>query len=215
MTENTQTMSVTRALVELKRLNERITTAIQSGKFVSRTIGKETYKKVAGTVDTVAETTRRIQASFDTVDALILNREKIKSAIVMSNATTKVTILKREVTVAEAIELKSTIGFRELYLQCLRQQLVNETTLVEKSNVLMETAIEVSLNTVYSSEKGKVDADTLKMISDPQKNQKESALLDPAKIQDRIDKLTSEISDLTSELDFTLSESNAKTLITV
>ena len=39
--------------------------------------------------------------------------------------------------------------------------------------------------------------------------------LDPSGIEARIAKLTEEISVLESEVDFTLSESNAKTLITI
>lgn len=210
-----QSISITRALVELKRLNNRITTAIQGGKFVSRTVGKANFQKVVGSNETVAEVSNRIQGSFDVVDSLIVNREKIKSAIVMSNATTKVTIMKREMTVAEAIELKGTVGFRTSYLNSLRSQLMQEKLQIEKANAIMEAAIETSLNTVYAGEKSKIDENTLKLISEPQKAQKENALLDPSKIEDRIAKLTEEIADLSSELDFTLSESNSKTVIVV
>ena len=109
-----QKISVTRALVELKRLDERIGKAISGGLFIARTVGRDTNKKVVGSSDSVAAVEKRIQGSFDKVTSLITNREKIKSALVMSNATTHVSIMGRNVTVAEAIELKSTVGFARL-----------------------------------------------------------------------------------------------------
>lgn len=210
-----QTMSITRALVELKRLNDRIETAIQSGKFVSRTVGKGIYKKVVGSNDTPDQMKNKIQASFDTVDSLIANRQRIKSAIVMSNAVTTVVVSGQILSVAEAIEMKSTVAFRNLYLYTLRSQQVSETKAIEAANATLDASIEAMITTICGAEKSKIDVTTLATISEPQKEQKEAAILDPSKIEDRIAKLTEEISVLSSELDFTLSESNARTNITV
>jgi len=210
-----QTMSITRALVELKRLNDRIETAIQSGKFVSRTVGKGIYKKVVGSNDTPDQMKNKIQASFDTVDSLIANRQRIKSAIVMSNAVTTVVVSGQILSVAEAIEMKSTVAFRNLYLHTLRSQQVSETKAIEAANATLDASIEAMITTICGAEKSKIDVTTLATISEPQKEQKEAAILDPSKIEDRIAKLTEEISVLSSELDFTLSESNARTIITV
>ena len=209
-------MSITRALVELKRLNDRIEQAILQGKFVSRTVGHNKFQKVIGIPNvSVEQAKNKIQASFDKVDALIINREKIKSAIVLSNASTYVSVLGRSMTVAEAIELKSTVTFRQQYLNTLRNQLMLETREVDKANLELDTVITASLNTIYGNEKGKVDAEMHKAITLPQKEQKEANLLDPMNIQSRIEKLTDEISQLSSEVDFVLSESNAMTQIDV
>lgn len=208
-------MSVTRALVELKRLDDRIGASIAGGKFVGRTVGKDTYRKVVGSNETPDQLARTIQGSFDKVDALIRNREAIKSAIILSNALTQVNIMGRLMSVAEAIELKKTVEFRQTYLSQLRYQLTAETTQVDKANAALDAAIDASLNSVYGSEKTKVDADLLKTISEPQKAQKEAALFDPAGIAKKIETLTEEVNQLTSELDFVLSESNAKTELTV
>lgn len=211
----TKKISITRALVELKRLNDRISTAISAGTFVSTVVGKNSYQKVSGSNQSVVEMTRTIQSSFDSVDTLITDRARIKSAIVMSNALTKVTIMKQEMTVAEAIELKSTVVFRRQYLQVLRNQLVVANRAIATTNATLEAAIEVSLNNIYGSEKSKITDDTYKSVANPQKEQKEASLLDPQKIEAKIAALTEEISLLESEVDFTLSESNASTLIEV
>src|ERR1035437_8401176 len=133
-----QQISVTRALVELKRLDERISKAISGGLFVARTIGRDTNKKVIGSSDTVASVEAKIHGSFDKVNSLIVNRERIKSAIVLSNANTKVKILGRDVTVAEAIELKSTVAFRTQFLETMRRQLTGERQQVEKASIVLD-----------------------------------------------------------------------------
>lgn len=208
-------ISVTRALVELKRLDERIGKAISSGQFIARTVGRDTNKKIVGATDSVADMEKKIQGSFDKVGALILNRERVKSAIVMSNATTKVTILNKTISVAEAIELKSTVAFRKLYVSTLRMQLTNERNAVDKAAILLDAEIETSLNTLYGADSKKIDAETMKSVSDVKKNQKEQTLLDAGKIEEKIAAVESDILNLTSELDFVLSESNARTTIEV
>jgi len=208
-------ISISRALVTLKRTNDQINTAIASGKYVSRTIGKNQYKKVGGSNDSVEQMTAKIQSSFDTVDGLIAKRQKIKSAIVLSNANTFVSIMGQTMTVAEIIELKSTVAFKEQYLQYLRVQLQRENTEVKNLNQVVDNTIDTLLTSIYGADKAKIDGDTFKNVATPQKEQKEAALLDPAKIESRIAKLTEEISVLSSEVDLLLSESNAKTMIEI
>ena len=211
----TQQISVTRALVELKRLDDKIARAISEGTFIARTIGRDTNKKVVGMNDTITAVEQKIQGSFDKVAGLIKNRESIKSAIVLSNANTRVKILDRDVTVAEAIELKSTVAFRTKFLNTLRAQLTNERTQIDRATILLDQEIETSLNALYGAERTKIDTDTVKSVSDVKKSQKEQVLLDSGKIEQKIQEVENDILNLTSELDFVLSESNAKTVISV
>ena len=208
-------ISVTRALVDLKRLSDKINRAVLNGKFVSKTVGKNNYRKVVGTNMSVEEMTRTIQGSFDSVESLYDQRIKIKSAIVLSNANTMITLGGKVMSVAEAIELKTAIAFKQDYLTKLRQQLAVEMNEVTKTNVALDTLIETSINNIYGADKGKVTADIYQTVAAPQKEQKEAALLDPCKIEDKIKALEEEISLVVSELDFTLSEANARTMIEV
>ena len=52
-------------------------------------------------------------------------------------------------------------------------------------------------------------------VAEPQRAQKEAVLLDPKGIVSFIKKYEDEVTDVQSELDFTLSESNASTTIEV
>lgn len=210
-----QKMSVTRALVELKRMNDRINQAITSGKFVAVTTGRGDKKKLPNVSMTLTEARQVIQGSFDKVESLIRNREVLKSAVVLSNAKTMVTVMGKTMSVAEAIELKSTVDFRNAYLNTMRNQLHHAKTSVDNENAKLNQAIDALINTAYGSEKTKIDQGTYDAIANPQKDQKEAEIFDPLNIEKKIEKLMEEISNLGSELDFTLSESNAKTEIEV
>lgn len=205
-------MSVTRALAELKRLDDRLNRmATDQSIFVSVAVGQGDKQKVLGVSDTVQNVVSQIQSNRDRVNSMIELRAKIKSAVVASNASTKVTLGAREMTVAEAIELKKSIDVKRNMLNTYRRQVIQANALVAKQNAALEAQIETNLATIYGNEKGKVDASMFEAIAKPQREQKEASLIDPIKINDLIKSLEEEISLVETELDFTLSTSNAKT----
>ena len=209
-------MSVTRALAELKRLDDRLNRmSTDQSIFVSVAVGHGDKQKVLGVSDTVQNVASQIQSNRDRVNSMIEMRAKIKAAVVASNAATKVKLGAREMTVAEAIELKKSIDVKRNMLNTYRRQVVQANALVAKQNAALEAQIETNLATIYGNEKGKVDASMFEAIAKPQREQKEASLIDPIKINDVIKSLEDEISLVETELDFTLSESNAKTEIEV
>ena len=209
-------MSVTRALAELKRLDDRLNRmATDQSIFVSVAVGRGDKQKVLGVSDTVQNVVSQIQSNRDRVNSMIEMRAKIKAAVVASNAVTKVKLGSREMTVAEAIELKKSIDVKRNMLNTYRRQVGQANALVAKQNATLEAQIETNLATIYGNEKGKVDASMFEAIAKPQREQKEASLIDPIKINDLIKSLEEEISLVETELDFTLSESNAKTEIDI
>lgn len=210
-----QKMSVTRALAELKRIDERIQRDIGSSVFVSVTVGKDANKKMSSGNDTPEKVASNIQSSFDSLEATMTQRSKIKAAIVASNAKTLVKVGNREMTVAEAIELKSTVSTKAMLVAYMRQQMNQAEALVQSLNAKLDAQIEQNLATIYGSEKSKIDATTYDVVAKPQRNLKEAALLDPMKIAEKIKALDDEISLIKTELDYALSEVNAKTEIEV
>ena len=209
-------MSVTRALAELKRLDDRLNRmSTDQSIFVSVAVGQGDKQKVLGVSDTVQNVVSQIQSNRDRVNSMIEMRAKIKSAVVASNAATKVKLGTREMTVAEAIELKKSIVVKRNMLDAYRRQVIQANALVTKQNATLDAQIEMNLATIYGNEKGKVDASMFEAIAKPQREQKEASLIDPIKINDLIKSLEEEISLVETELDFTLSEINAKTEIEV
>jgi hypothetical protein len=209
-------MSVTRALAELKRLDDSILRASSDGVFVAVGVGKDTNQTVSGLSGTsVAQITAKIQGSYDSLTTMFKQRSDIKRAIVLSNAKTMVKLGAVELTVAEAIEMKRSVESKRSLLAVLKRASTVAQNSVTQLNTALDAAIEANLKAVYGSDKAKMDADAHAMISKPQKALKEASLIDPMKISKKIAQLEEEISLVDTELDFTLSEVNAKTDIEV
>ena len=199
----TNTMSVTRGLAELKRFDDRITRELTSNVFVGVTIGKGTLQKPMTGSGSVDQQTKNIQGAFDTVQSLVEQRQKIKAAIVVSNAKTLVTLGGKEMTVAEAIELKKSVLYKQQFLHVLTQQFNQCTMQIKLQNEKLENAIDTMVTQVMgASDKGKVDTTSYEAVAVPQRNAKEAALLDPKNIAEKIKALTEEISLVETELKF-------------
>ncbi len=206
-------MSVTRALAELKRLDDRIKRASEEGVFVAVTTGKNVSMKVYEAQMTVDAVKSKIQESFDKLDSMFVSRASMKAALVLSNAKTTIKVFGRDVTVAEAIEMKTSVVNKKVLLQRLKNQHLKCSSTVMALNSKLDDTIELNLKTIYGSDKSKADPAAYESIAKPQREQKEAALLDPKNILKQISDLEEEISMTETELDFLLSESNAKTEI--
>ena len=207
-------MSVTRALAELKRLDDRITRAVSGSSYIGISVGTGSQMKVASQNTTVEQLVSSIQSAYDSVTSLFAQRAAIKAAIVKSNAAVTVNLGGRVLTVAEAIELKQSIATKRSLLAVLQRQQTAANAGVATLNAAVEAAIDSNLKTVYGSDKSKVDKETYDLIAKPQKAAKEAALVDPLNLVEKIKAIEEEVSLVDTELDFTLSEINAKTDIT-
>lgn len=209
------TYSITRALVELKRLDARILQAIASGTFTAVQVGKGAGAKVAGSHKTVHQAGVDANASFQQVDKLIKNRAELKAAIVASNAVTKVEVGGVSMSVAEAIDLKATLPLRKQYLAGVRTQLVKANTTVEQLNAKLEADIKTSNDALLGGQKEMKDTALADQIAEKQREQREASVIGKAIVEDKMQKIEESILDIETELDFVLSESNALTMITV
>lgn len=202
------TISVTRALAQVKALSDRIQRATGQS-FVAITTGG---KHASGTP--VQEIENVLKANIQSVTGLIAQRNALKSAIVRSNAVTNVVIAGKERTVAEAIERKSSIVLEQTLVQTLKQQLNRATTQVEQANVLVAARLDTLIQTAVGKDR-KVDEADVKAITGPFEAQNAAAILDPSKLQAVIDSMQQEIDEFLLEVDFALSEVNAVTKIDV
>lgn len=201
-------ISVTRALAEVKALNDRIEKATRQATFISVTVGG----KVPNGAD-LQQTTNTIKANLQSVTDLIARRQAVKGAIVRSNAVTEVTINGVKMTVAEAIERKGSIDKERTLLAVLQQQLNQNRVAVERNNVTMNQKLDLMIQTAVGKER-KATEEELEAISRPYTASNITAPLDPNGIEAVIAKLEAEINGFVFEVDFVLSEANAKTLIT-
>lgn len=202
-------MSVHRALSELKTYNSRINKAIKSS-FVQA--NKKNNNKIDGI--SIEEFVKKLQGNFDSAKSLIENKKKLKAAIVLSNASTKVTIGNKEYTVAEAIERKQLLVDEKSFLDNLKFQYENQVRFINNKNDKLPQLLEQYLQAVL----GEKDKRTVEDIEAHTKNfysREEYILIDPMNINEYIEELENDIITFETNVDYVLSESNATTFIEV
>lgn len=200
---------VTQALNELKLLDSRIVNEICKSKFVA---SAKTVEKNITPYCSKENFITKAKSSFDSINALIERKSKIKAAVIASNATTKVEINGVTMTVAEALELKTSIGYKQDMLTDMKSQLASAKSEMEKKNLDLERKIDNILETMVSKD-AKTKKDDFKEITDPMRTNGEYSLVDPLRIEDVIEKLENEIDGFKSNVDSVLQISNCITTI--
>jgi hypothetical protein len=209
----TETMTVHKALAELKIIGDRINSAISSSVFVKA--NKHSNEKINGV--SVDEFKRQIQSNWDKVSDLIKRRNTIKRTVVLSNAITKVKVGNEEYTVAEAIEMKNSgMQYKKNLMTILNQQYIQAIQIAEKENgeTLQQKAENYVLG-LYGSKEGKTAIDEIENTKKQFITNNTFELIDPIKVREKIDTLEVEIAEFESEIDAALSVSNAITEITI
>lgn len=209
----TQTMSLTRALAEVKILEERIQKGILTGRFVD---------VVQGNADTPVDRAyahksdleKRIQGDFQSVEDLLARRSAVKSAITRANVATWVRLGDRQLTIADAVNLKQSLFLHQLLLDTLKQQLLQGTRQVEQLAKQLDEKVERLVQNSFQNV-SKISEDQFLSVKKPQADAFEPKLLDPLGVAERIRALEAQLDMIRLELDFALSEVNAKTDIEV
>lgn len=211
-----ETMTVHKALAELKIIDDRILNAINSVAFIDSV--KNGTKKINGvSVDAYKES---IKSCYQKANDLINRRNALKRAVVMSNATTKVTIGDSEYTVAEAIDMKNNgmNGMRHMLNTLIRQY--RDATYKFNCNSgesLEEKANQYVMNILGSqgSSTDKTDAKQVQALHDAFIANNEFIMIDPLNVEKCIEYIQNKIAEFETEVDAALSVSNAVTTIDI
>lgn len=203
-------MLVTQGLNELSLLDSRINKAISNGGFISP--AKTNEKKVTPnkTKEAFASEAR---AAYQSILDLISRRDRIKKAIVASNAVTEVKINGETMTVASAIELKSSIAYKELLLEELKDQHNGAVFAVNQKNIELEHKIDNFVSQNISGKDSKAKKEDYDELVKPIRFAGEYSLVDPLNITDVIHELDQYIEGFKSEVDSVLQISNCTTWI--
>ena len=197
-------MTVTRALVELKTLDKRISRAINECDLVKVRTRDQKWD--------VTEFSRQAQAAFQSASDLISRRDQLKAKILHSNAVTRVRIGEKEYTVAEVIDGKQSLRYKKTLLDRLRTQKSTADTLMtvrsEEVKQKLDRLLEINLG-----KDGKNNADNVSSISKAYYEANKVELVDPIAIGNKIKTLEEANTLFEQEADLILSESNARTYL--
>jgi len=207
--------SIARLLVELKTLGNQITDATKSATFIGVARKNDGMAQVMGRSEGVAELEEIIKSKFQRITDLISRHSKIKAAITLSNATTKVTICGHAMTVADAINLKQVIEkIEKPLLEAMRRQHKDSTTTYDTLSAKLASDVSKLVDDANGKDR-KADAEGLKAAIEIKQKMGSPILIDPLKLRDLIEAKQKDIEDYLAEVDFALSESNAKTELEV
>lgn len=209
----TETMTIHKALCELKTLDARINKAIGDAVFVFA--NKHSNTKVSGV--SVQDYCTEIKAGYQSIQDLMRRREAIKSAVVQSNAETKVTISGHEYTVAAAIEMKNHgISLMQTLLKKMEKDNRMARTEANRANGdSLENRADEYVKSLYGSSDMKNASEEIKKVRADFIAAQTFEVVDPIGIVTEIGKLEKEINGFLVDVDSALSVSNALTSVTV
>jgi len=196
-----ESISITRALSELKLLDKRINKGISTADFLSYEINKKNVLK-----------TFEPKEQLQSVEDLITRRSLLKAKIMESNAKTVVKIAEKDMLVIEAIEMKETIQYKKSLLNTLQATRKSVRSKIESINEDVKYRLDGLLQANFGKESKTKDSET-DAISKPFLERNEAKEVDLIDIDKKIDELENEILSFESEVDFVLSESNSLTKI--
>lgn len=209
----TETMTIHKALCELKILDSRIKKAIEGSVFVFA--NKHANAKVSG--KSIGDYSTEVKAAYQSATDLIARRDAIKRAVILSNATTKVSVGGKEYTIAEAIEMKNHgIPTKQSLLNKLRVDSRRARKDADDNNgEILELRADEYIKNLYANADMKNLSDEVRKMRADFIAAQTMELVDPINIDAEMKRLEETISGFTVEIDAALSVSNALTEITV
>lgn len=208
----TKRMTITEGLVELKLYDSKINKAITEANFIS---AKKKKDKRIGRLSQ-EEFEKRASESYQSIIQMMANRNAIKRAIVLSNATTEVEIAGDKMTVAEAIEKRNLNVSMTNLLKKMYGQLLDVDAIISTENRKLDDQIEKLLISYYGKDAAKkVSKEDYDNIANPYREANEYIVVDPLNLQKIYDELDQKNQAFMSSVDTALSVSNATTFIEV
>lgn len=208
-----ETMTVHKALCELKTLDSRIHNAIHACDYV--VANKHSNNKINGlTVEMYKELAK---SSYQKASDLIKRRNAIKCALVKSNAITKVSIDNVEYTVAEAIDMKNHgIDFTEQLCSKIASDFAKAKKESDKRNGSeLEKRADDYIKSLYGASETKNMSDDIKKTHADFIASQTYEIVDPICCQKIIEDLETHCAAFLVEVDSALSVSNALTSIEI
>lgn len=219
MTKQIKEISVQQGLNELKLYDSKIKNlTFNLDPFFSvdknnKVVNKNTHR-------TAEDLTDVAKSSLQKVLDLIDNRDKLKRAIVQSNAKTTLTVAGTEYTVAEAIERKTSVEYKQNLSNHLQTMYAKELSAIQSWNNLVDKKTQSNIESLSGGQDKKEDMlsliEGLERLSEAKKiGLYEFSVVGKKTNVELINDISEEVQDFLSEVDYKLTESNVITKIQV
>ena len=209
----TETMTIHKALAELKILDARIAKEIQNGSYCAA--NKHSNEKINGIP--VSDFEKAVQGTYDKVTDFLKRQEAIKRAVTLSNAKTVVNISGKDYTVAEAIWMKNHgIELKAFLINVMDKQYKQAQAEVNRQNGNnLEERADQYVTAIYGQKEGKTATADIEKVRKDFLESNSYEIIDPINVPEKLEALRKEIDSFMAEVDSALSVSNALTEITI
>ncbi|MBE9119188.1 hypothetical protein IQ249_25390 [Lusitaniella coriacea LEGE 07157] len=204
-------MTVTDALAELTLLEKRINAA-KTTLEGNALIAVVEVGQVPTGYKSREDHTSQARASLQRVNDLISRRRTIKRKIVLSNASTMVTIAGEEMTVAEAIEMKNFIVFHKTVLATITANYTRTCQEFKKAQIRVKERLDKLAMEVLGKN---ATSEKYQSLADSFLGREGVELLDPLHLAEEIARQLSFVEEFESTCDRVLSISNARTTVEI
>jgi hypothetical protein len=152
--------------------------------------------------------------NLESFQDLMKRRQAIKAGLIKANAGTEVKINDEKMTIAEAIELKSSIKYTISLRDALRTELDAVSYNIESVNDRAQERLDEQLKAIYGKS-GKVREEDTKAVEEAFWAANKAELVDQIDIRKRIEELDEYIDTFLAEVDLVLSEANGRVEMTI
>jgi hypothetical protein len=199
-------ISITQALAEIKLIRIRLRNRLEFCNFIK-------MKTKKSLIDS-DKFTKNAKSDYQGYIDLMERYNRMKSAIVTSNARTVVKVGDREYTVAEAVERQRNIHYEEEILRVMKDQYIEVMAEFEKHKETEQARVDRLLSTELGKD-SKTNIDVIKGLTETFLAENKAEIIDPLGLEERIKEIETSIQDFTTNINWILSEVNGKTLISV
>ena len=206
----TTKMTLHRVLSELKTINKRIDDAMED----FTTTGVLVNGKIKNSSKSVEQFKADAKSGYQSISDLIERRYLLKKALTKANAETIVKIAGKEMTIADAIDYKKVIDYKDALLRRLRSNYLNTNNVYNREIETVECKLEETIKSATSKNE-KPDAALVATLTESYRKSHPVEVIDPLNISKVIKELADEVDTFRTEVDAVLSEANATTFVEV
>ncbi len=205
-------MTLTRALNEVKLTEKKI--AGLTDKMTGWTIITKNGKITSSKYDNLDQFESTVKTNKDKVNTLIDYRNKVKRALIAANNVTQVTIGGKTMTIADAIDRKAFATTELNLYRKISLDVKNTQNQFDAEQRKVDMKVDDLINTALEGD-GKKDPEVVKGIEKSVRENNKFVLEDKNKITQWVETSIEEVEEFLNEVDFVLSEVNAKTTIEI
>lgn len=205
-----QKITIHRALSELKLINKKIATGL-----TQQVIGSKVKNEAEVVGMTLVDFEAKLVGNLQSIRKLIENKSKLKAAIEKSNAEVMVKINGVDMTVTEALTIKNhtLTDLKDLHTTLKRLHFSFNDNVNRLNQDIKTKADQYALSMFQGA--SSISTDKVANVKMEYISSREYEVVDPNKLVEVIDTIEKQIDGFTNEIDYVLSESNARATITI